>query len=147
MAGATPPAPVRRSAILAAWSVLRALEALVHSEPPATGAEELLRHLERIRSGAHDLAEVDAIDALRSGTCVLNADDIEKAARLLGESGSDARSRLGLAPDADESLVVAAAEQAITLWRARASHPATAPSVRTLAATVVQSCEHLLHGR
>jgi signal transduction histidine kinase len=146
-ADAAPAAAVRRSMILAAWSVLRDLEALVHSEPPATGAEALLRHLEQIRSGAHDLAEVDAIDALRSGTCTLGADDIEKAARLLGESGSDARSRLGLEPDADESLVVAAAEQAVTLWRARASHPAMAPNTRTLAATVVHSCEHLIHGR
>jgi signal transduction histidine kinase len=139
-------APVRRSAVLAASSALRELEALIHSEPPPTGAEALLRHLERIRSGTHDLAEVDAIDALRSGTCGLTPDDIEKAARLLGESGSDACSRLGLEPGADESLVVSAAEQAVMLWRARASHPATAPKARTLAATVVQSCERLLHG-
>jgi signal transduction histidine kinase len=146
-AGGALPAPVRRSAILAAWSVLRALEALVRSEPPPTGAEELLRHLERIRSCAHDLAEVEAIDALRSGACDLGPDDIETAARLLGESGCDARSRLGLTPDVDESFVVAAAEHALTLWRARASHPATAPNVRMIATTVVQSCEHLLHGR
>jgi signal transduction histidine kinase len=144
--GAAQPAPVRRSTILAAWSVLRTLEALIRREPPATGAEALLGHLEQIRSGAHDLAEVDAIDTLRSGTCDLGPNDIEKAARLLGESGCDARSRLGLEPDADESLVVAAAGQAVMLWRARASHPATAPNARTLAATVVQSCEHMLHG-
>jgi signal transduction histidine kinase len=144
---AAPAAPVRRSTVLAAWSALRELEALIHSEPPHTGADALLRQLERIRSGTHDLAEVDAIDALRSGTCELGPDDIEKAARLLGESGSDARSRLGLEPDADDSLVVAAAGQAVMLWRARASHPATAPNARMLAATVVQSCEHLLHGR
>jgi hypothetical protein len=103
--------------------------------------------LERIRSCAHDLAEVEAIDALRSGACDLGPDDIETAARLLGESGCDARSRLGLTPDVDESFVVAAAEHALTLWRARASHPATAPNVRMIATTVVQSCEHLLHGR
>jgi signal transduction histidine kinase len=140
-------APLRRSAIVAAWSALRALDALVRSEPPDTGAAALSHDLERIRSGAHELAEVDAIDTLRSGTCDLGPDDIEAAARLLGERGPDARSRLGLEPDADESLVGAAAQQAVTLWRARASHPAAAPNVRMLATTVVQSCEHLLHAR
>ena len=32
----------------------------------------------------------------------------------------------------------------MAVWRARASHPATMQRVRMLAATVVQSCEHLL---
>jgi len=138
--------PLRRSTILAASAALRALNLLVRSEPPATGAKTLLHRLDRIRSGTHELAEVDAIDALRSGTWDLGPDDVEAAARLLGELGPDAHSRLGLEPGADQSLVVAAAEQALAVWRKRASHPGTARSVRLLAATVVRSCEHLLHG-
>ena len=138
---------MRRTAIVAAWSALRALDGLVRSEPPPTGAGTLLHRLDRIRSGTHELAEVDAIDALRSGPSDLGPDDVETAARLLGEFGSDAHSRLGLDPDAGPSLVVAAAEQALAVWRKRASHPGTARSVRLLAATVVRSCEHLLHGR
>jgi signal transduction histidine kinase len=138
---------MRRTAILAAWSALRALDVLLRSEPPAGGADPLLHRLDQIRSGAHELAEVDAIDALRSGTCDLGPDDVETAARLLGELGPDARSRLGLPPDADQSLVAADAEQALVVWRMRSSHPGTARSVRLLAATVVRSCERLLHGR
>ena len=137
----------RRTAITAAWSALRALDVLVRGAPPATGAESLLHRLDRIRSGTHEWAEVDAIDALRSGTCAIGSGDVEAAARLLGESGPDARSRLGLEPDADRALVVAAAAQALAVWRMRASHPGTARSVRLLAATVVRSCEHLLHGQ
>ena len=137
----------RRTATTAARSALRTLDALIRSEPPATGADALLHRLDRIRSGTHEFAEVDAIDALRSGTWDLDPEDLEAAARLLGELGPDARSRLGLEPDADESLVVAAAEQALAAWRMRASHPGTAQSVRQLAATVVRSCEHLLHAR
>lgn len=139
------PAPSRRAAILAAWSALGELDALFRSEPPDTGAAPLLHRLERIRSGAHELAEVDAIDALRSSAYPLAPDEVERAARLLGELGQDPWTRLGLPSDTDPSLVSAAAEQALSVWRARASHPATPQRLRTLAATVAQSCEHLLH--
>jgi signal transduction histidine kinase len=141
------PAHSRRTATLAAWSALRELDALIRSEPPDDGAAALLHRLERIRAGAHELAEVDAIDALRSGNCPLNPEDVEHAARLLGELGEDPRTRLGLPPETDPSLVAAAAEQVVVVWRARASHPATPQRVRLLAATVVRSCEHLLQAR
>jgi hypothetical protein len=142
---AADPRTVRRTAIVAARSALRALDVLVRSVAPPTGAEPLLHRLDRIRSGTHEWAEVDAIDALRSGTCDLGPADVEAAARLLGESGADTRSRLGLEPDADRSLVIAAADRALAVWRIRASHPGTARSVRLLAATVVPSCERMLH--
>jgi len=87
---------------------------------------------------------VDAIDSLRSAHYPLAPDEIESAARLLGESGEDPCTRLGLPPDTDPSLVRAAAEQSLAIWRARASHPATAQPLRLLAGTMVQSCEHLL---
>ncbi|MGX6606115.1 sensor histidine kinase [Micromonosporaceae bacterium Da 78-11] len=131
--------PTRRTVVLAASAALRALDALARDEP-------LLHRLDRIRSQTADLAEVEAIDTLRSDAGDLGADDVETAARLLGESGSDSRSRLGLAPQAGQAAVVTAAEQALAAWRVRAAHPGTAPGVRVLAATVVRSCEHLLHG-
>ncbi|MET0424112.1 MAG: ATP-binding protein, partial [Actinoplanes sp.] len=134
----------RRDAIVAAGSALRALGALVRGEPPATGAGPLLHQFDRIRSSTHELVEVEAIVKLRSTGGRWSPADNDAAARLLGEHGPDARSRLGLDPDADRSLVVAAAEQALVVWRGRASHPGTAPAVRQLAATVVRSCEHLL---
>jgi signal transduction histidine kinase len=137
-------APGRRGRILAAWSALRELDALVRSAPPGTSGTVLLHRLERIRSGAHELAEVDAIDTLRSGEYRLTPDDVERAARLLGEFGEDPCARLGLLPGTDPSLVKAAAEQALAIWRARASHPATTQRLRLLAITVVHSCERLL---
>jgi signal transduction histidine kinase len=140
------PDAIRRTAALAAGSALRALDGLVRSDPPPAGADTLLHRLDRIRSSTHEWAELDAIDALRSGECDLGTADVEMAARLLGEDRPDARSRLGLASDTDGSLVVAAAQQAVAVWRARASHPGTARSVRLLAATVVRACEGLLHG-
>ena len=138
--------PTHRAVTLAAWSALRGLDELLRGDPPATGADPLRHRLDRLRSGTHELAEVQAIDALRSGNGDLEPGDVTTAIRLLGGSGPDARTRLGLGPDAGDPLVVAAAEQALTAWRRRASHPATAPGVRLLAATVVRSCEHLLRG-
>jgi hypothetical protein len=111
---------------------------------PKLDLDTTYSQLERISSGAHELAEVDAIDALRSGEYSLTSDEVEHAARLLGEFGEDPCTRLGLPPGTDPSLITAASEQAMAVWRARASHPATMQRVRMLAATVVQSCEHPL---
>jgi hypothetical protein len=129
----------RREQIAAADAALRALHELGHDSAG-------VRHrLDRIRSGRPELAETAAIDRLRAGDTGLSAEEAGEAARLLGESGPDGRSRLGLAPDADREAVRAAAERALAVWRRRASHPASAPPVRELAATVIRSCEHLLH--
>jgi hypothetical protein len=132
-----------RAGPLKAWSVLGALDALVRAEPPS-GADALLRRLERIRSNAHELMEIEAIDALRSGGHGLTGDEVEAAARLLGEFGPDPCIRLGLDRRADRLDVVAAATQALAVWRRRAAHPTAGRAVRQLANAVVQSCEQLL---
>ncbi|GAA2706277.1 hypothetical protein Apa02nite_069610 [Actinoplanes palleronii] len=144
-AGLDEPA-ARRAAILAAWSALRALDQLVRSEPPPGNGPHLLHRLDRIRSSSREWAEVTAIDALRSaGTTDPGApDEVEMAARLLGESGADPRTRLGLAADAGRAQVAEAAARALAVWRTRASHPGTSGSVRLVAATVVRTCEHLM---
>jgi signal transduction histidine kinase len=135
----------RRETVLTAGSALRALDQLVGVGPPETGASELRHRLELIRAGTHELAEVDAIDTLRSSPPGdLDAGEAERAARLLGESGPDACSRLGLVPEASPSLIAATAQQAVPVWRSRGSHPGASPGLRLLAATVVRSCERLL---
>jgi signal transduction histidine kinase len=133
-----------RHATLKAWAVLTELSELVAAQPPPAGADSLLHGLDRIRSGGHELREIEAIDAVRSQEYDLAAADLEAAARLLGESGQDAHQRLGLAPGTEQGDVETAANQALTRWRARASHPASPPPVRALATVVVQSCERIL---
>jgi hypothetical protein len=135
----------RRETVLTAGSALQALDRLVGVGPPKTGAPELRHRLERIRICAHELAEVDAVDRLRSSPPGdLDAGEAERAARLLGESGPDARSRLGLAPEASPSVIAGTAQEAVAVWRRRASHPGASPGLRLLATTVVRSCERLL---
>lgn len=136
----------RRTAAFAAQKALGALEMLIRDEPPATGATLLSHRLDRLRSESRELAEVGAVDTLRSDPGGLGPDDVEAAARLLGESGPDPWSRLGLDPDADHPLVVAAAERALSVWRARAANPGTDQGLRLLAEAAVRTCEHLLHG-
>lgn len=138
------PAGTRRDTVLAAWSALRALDELVRDDPPATGASHLRHRLDRIRADSREFAEVTAIDELRSDPGDLGPDDVEAAARLLGDGGADTRHRLGLGSDAGPERITQAVQHALVLWRARASHPGTASSVRRVAATVVRSCEHLL---
>jgi signal transduction histidine kinase len=128
----------RRETVLTAGSALEALDQLV-------GAPELRHRLERIRVCTHELSEVDAIDKLRSSPPGdLGAGEADRAARLLGESGPDARSRLGLASEACPSLIAGTAQAALAVWRRRASHPGASPGLRLLATTVVRSCERLL---
>ena len=64
----------RRAEGLKARSALRALEALVRTEPPPTGSDGLRYRFDRIRSGTHELTELDLVDALRSGELDLTDD-------------------------------------------------------------------------
>ncbi|MFI1991597.1 sensor histidine kinase [Actinoplanes sp. NPDC020271] len=134
----------RRDAVLAAWSALGALDELVRDDPPGSGAQHLRHRLDRIRAESREYAEVTAIDELRSDPGDLSPADVATAARLLGDAGPDPVHRLGLEPDAGPAQIADAVSRALTVWRARASHPGTARSVRRVAATVVRSCEHLL---
>ena len=134
----------RRDTVLAAWSALQALDELVRDDPPATGTQHLRHRLDRIRADSREVAEVTAIDELRSEPGDLSPDDVEAAARLLGDGAADNCHRLGLEPDAGPAQITQAVQHALTQWRARASHPGTAHSVRRVATTVVRSCEHLL---
>jgi signal transduction histidine kinase len=136
----------RRAEGLKARSALRALEALVRTEPPPTGSDGLRYRFDRIRSGTHELTELDLVDALRSGELDLTDDQRESAELLLGAMGPDPRTRLALAPDAGSQEVAMVASEQLARWQAMATHPVSGKDVRDLAATVALTCEQLLAG-
>jgi signal transduction histidine kinase len=136
----------RRADGIQARSALWALEALVRGDPPPHGADGLRYRIDRIRSGTHELAELDLVDRLRSGELDLPANQRESAARLLGAMGTEPRVRLALAPEARSQDVAAAAAEQLAHWRALAARPVTGKVVRDVAATLVQTCEQLLAG-
>lgn len=134
---------VQRGETLTAWAAVGWLDDLVRRTPPQGGASSLRHRIERLRATGHEVAELDALDVLRNGNTGFSDAERQSAARLLGGSGTDARTRLGLGP-VDETLVAAAAAAAVTVWRMRAAHPAVSRAARELAAIVVQSCEQLV---
>ncbi|GEL24718.1 hypothetical protein PSU4_36720 [Pseudonocardia sulfidoxydans NBRC 16205] len=134
---------VGRSEILVARSVLQRLELLVRTDPPAD-ARRLQYELERVRTGAHELAETDLLDELLAGTVVLPPGEIAAAEQLLGMAGPSSAARLGLPPDADPDTVRAAAAQRLAHWQRAGSHPASSQAVRSVAAVLVRTCEQLV---
>jgi signal transduction histidine kinase len=134
-----------RAGALKARSALRVLDAVVHSAPLHGDRALRLRYqLERIRSGAHELAEIDLINELRSGTLPLTGPERHAAEELLGAAGAEPSARLGLPADADADAVRQAAARQLDHWQCRASHPGVTRAVRDAAEVLVQTCEELL---
>ncbi|NMI01724.1 ATP-binding protein [Pseudonocardia acidicola] len=134
----------RRADAWKARSALLILDALVRASPQAADARPLLYRLERIRSGAHELTEIDLVDALHAGGLDLADDARQTAERLLGASGIEPRARLGLAGDAGPQEVAAAAAAQLEYWQRRAAHPVAGKGERDAASVLVRTCEQLL---
>ena len=97
-----------RSDLLKARSSMLALQHLLRSVPVA-GGDELVARLDQLRAGAHELAELRLLAAVRIGELELRAEEQAEVERLLGLAGSAPRSRLGLPPDAADAELLAAA--------------------------------------
>ncbi|HEY1968897.1 MAG TPA: ATP-binding protein, partial [Pseudonocardia sp.] len=129
-------------------SALAELEALVHASPPALpGLERFSYQLERFRSGAHELVELELVEAIRSGRVRLAGGDRHAAEQLLGMAGDSPAARLGLAIDADPAAIQLAAAHQLAQWQRIASHPVTTGAVREAADFLIRTCEELLARR
>jgi hypothetical protein len=126
---------------------LLALDALVRVTPSEGDCtDQLLYQLEKIRTGAHELAELDLADALRAGALGLTDADRLAAERLLGVDYDEPLARLGLTADADPDQVRQAACEQLAHWQRLASHPASTTTVRGAAEVLIRTCEELLAG-
>ena len=108
---------------------------------PVPGSEAVDAAVERVQSGARELAEVRLLNALRSGAVVLRNADATEADRLLGGQGVDTHSRLGLSPDADSATVSVAIGDALARWQRRAENPLAPAVVADAARVLVRTCE------
>ncbi|SCL13186.1 hypothetical protein [Micromonospora inyonensis] len=129
-----------RTGVLAARWALRALVACL-----TTGQldDQFARAVEAAVAGAHEIPELDLLQALQGGRIRLPRGH-DEAVRLLGAHGPDARSRLGLANDVDPGEVTRAANRALAFWRAQALRPDTGLAGRSACALLVRTCERLL---
>jgi hypothetical protein len=142
---ANPADHLRRSDALRVRSALREVDAVLRSSPLAADQANRLRYqLEQIHSEAQELSEIDLLDVLRSGTLPLTSDERQVAEGLLGATGAQPWSRLGLQADTDPCEVRQAAERQLELWQRRASHPASTRAIRDAAEILVRTCEELL---
>lgn len=135
----------RRAEAVKARSALVALEGLVRNEPPpGNRCGGLLYRLDRIRSGTHEVAEIDLVDTLRSGEVDLPAGEREAAEQLLGAMGTEPWIRLGLARSAGSQEIARTAAEQSARWQRLTSHPMSTKDARDVAATVVRTCEQLV---
>jgi hypothetical protein len=132
-----------RGDVLKARRALLGIEQLLHAGDLPSSAP-LLAEVERVRAGAHELAETRLVGALRSGAVEVRADEAEAVERLLGSYGSSAADRVGLPRDASGEEVRAAVSTALSQWRRRAESPLAGPAEVEAARVLVRTCEGLL---
>jgi len=132
-----------RRDLLKGRAALLALDAVVQRHP-VRGSEAVDAAVERIQSGAHELAEVRLLNALRTGAVVLREPDAAEAERLLGGDGAEPHRRLGLPPGADGRSMSAAVSEALARWQRRAENPLAPAASVNAARVVVRTCEGLV---
>jgi len=111
-----------RARVLQARSALVGLLAVIRSNDSAE-ADDLRADAEQVTAAAHEFEEVRLLDALRTSGLELADAQAEELDRLLGGSGHDPASRLGLPPETSDEQIVQAARAALDRWRAIAEHP------------------------
>ncbi|MCG7595530.1 dynamin-like GTPase family protein [Mycobacterium sp. PSTR-4-N] len=134
----------QRSDLLKAHTALLTLREIVTRNPiPAT--PHILADIEPLLADTHAFEELRLLSALRSLPTTLNPDEMASLRRLIGGSGADAASRLGLTPEtADDGPRAAFA--AAQRWRRRAEHPLNDPFTTRACRAAVRSAEALVAG-
>jgi hypothetical protein len=135
----------RRSDALSSAAAVRLVQRILRAGP-RPGSERLEAAVERIRLGSADLTELDLLARLRAADPPVPADRREEAERLLGAGGTTAADRLGLAADAPEEDLRAAAVAALRRWRGWAGDPLARRREVSASETVARSCEAVLAG-
>jgi GTP-binding protein EngB required for normal cell division len=131
-----------RRDVLKADSALRAIDAVTRADP-VPEAQHLRLEVERLRVGAHELAEIRLLTELRTGQVPAAPDQLVHMDRLLGGEGSAVTIRLGLAPDASGTDVADAIAAVHGYWRRIARSPLTEPVLVRACDVLLRTCEGL----
>jgi replication fork clamp-binding protein CrfC len=132
----------QRSDLLKAHTALLSLRQFVQLNP-VYATPYILADIEPLLADTHAFEELRLLSALRSRPTTLNDDEMASLRRLIGGSGTDPASRLGLQPDApyDGPRAAFAAAQR---WRRRAEHPLNDPFTARACRAAVRSAEALV---
>jgi hypothetical protein len=132
-----------RSHVLKARVGLAALDRLTRRFPLDDGGA-FAADLERAEAGAHELAEVRLLVAVRTGGVELPEDEAAEVERLVERAGLPVVDRLGLDAHSPEDLVRETVQRRVEHWRRRAGHPFAARATVDAAEIVMRSYEGML---
>ncbi|MEU0496853.1 dynamin-like GTPase family protein [Mycobacterium sp. NPDC006124] len=132
----------QRSDLLKAHTALLSLRRVVEDDP-IYATPFILADIEPLLADTHAFEELRLLSQLRSRPTTLNDDEMASLRRIIGGSGTDAASRLGLVPDApyDGPRAAFAAAQR---WRRRADHPLNDPFTTRACRAAVRSAEAMV---
>ncbi|VEG46179.1 dynamin family protein [Mycolicibacterium flavescens] len=134
----------QRSDLLKAHTALLSLRQFVQANP-IYATPYILADIDPLLADTHAFEELRLLSQLRSRPTTLNDDEMASLRRMIGGSGTDAASRLGLQPDNpyDGPRAAFAAAQR---WRRRAEHPLNDPFTTRACRAAVRSAEALVAG-
>jgi replication fork clamp-binding protein CrfC len=132
----------QRSDLLKAHTALLSLRQFVQNNP-IYATRYILADIDPLLADTHAFEELRLLSQLRSRPTTLNEDEIASLRRIIGGSGTDAASRLGLQPDAPYDGP-RAAFSAAQRWRRRADHPLNDPFTTRACRAAVRSAEALV---
>jgi replication fork clamp-binding protein CrfC len=132
----------QRSDLLKAHTALLSLRRFVEANP-IYATPYILADIDPLLADTHAFEELRLLSQLRSRATTLNDDEITSLRRIIGGSGTDAASRLGLQADApyDGPRAAFAAAQR---WRRRADHPLNDPFTTRACRAAVRSAEAMV---
>lgn len=132
----------QRSELLKAHTALLSLRQFVQHNP-IYATPYILADIDPLLADTHAFEELRLLSQLRSRPTTLNEDEMASLRRIIGGSGTDAASRLGLQPDIpyDGPRAAFAAAQR---WRRRAEHPLNDPFTTRACRAAVRSAEALV---
>lgn len=132
----------QRSDLLKAHTALLSLRRVVEDNP-IYATPYILADIEPLLADTHAFEELRLLSQLRSRPTTLNDDEMASLRRIIGGSGTDAASRLGLQPDAPYDGP-RAAFSAAQRWRRRADHPLNDPFTTRACRAAVRSAEAMV---
>jgi hypothetical protein len=131
-----------RADLLKARSALLALSELARSLGEAGG--ELAAAVERVQAGAHELAEIRLLNALRLGAVSGRQEELADLERLVGVDGASPQARLGLDLGAGPDEVRTALAEQLARWQRRAENPLSGADLQDACRVAIRTCEGLL---
>src|SRR3954462_9970140 len=132
----------QRSDLLKAHTALLSLRQLVEAHP-IHATPYIVADIDPLLADTHAFEELRLLAQLRSRETTLNSDEMASLRRIIGGSGTDAASRLGLSPETLDDGPRAAFATA-QRWRRRAEHPLNDPFTTRACRAAVRSAEALV---